>query len=698
MLSSGFGAVPSILAETCVFPNGIASNLSTSSGCLRDLHLKNFLGFHRRCTRVRTLSALNQPEHNQPEHNPSRDSTHHQRQEYHHIASKWNVRRTPLHQYPEDTRDFISRRRFKEPKHATTHTLEAIVGKDLEILLKALRFEAQHGYVNVQGRTGELFSDFAITKLRHTARELVGSGRDDLEQRCILLANRLEMVYSEESTNDEDARSIVVNTVISAVSSVLDQLRHKEKPVLSSESPVDRSRWNRYQRAMHSPERASAAFERNDMSETDPSSATRPLLRTIESRRDRGAPDEDSTLAHEEETTQTGNGILTASQEDGAADSALLERSRPTLRTDEGKARSDGGIGADSTEVDEKGDEYVRIGGRRIKKQTYEFRQSFREAAQRQASSIEHRPQDGTSTFDGQQRTDIWMKLRERRLTASAFSKALGFFPGDRNTLWEEKIGLRAPFAGNAATAWGVRSESIALQRYCQLTGQHVEPCMFKTKHEDPPHAWLGASPDGLLPALGVRGDPVDGSSMDERVSKDGEDQLEIAMMQGWHHSRKDIYGKQTMVKDSMHLDDGRCAVPSGAGPGILEIKCPFNRGRPEDAVPPKHAIWYYMPQLQGLMDIFDREWCHLFVWTPCHGSVIFLIDRDRRYWAACFDVLADFWWEKVVPARQEKEKGSAPGEPNLEKYRPEDIQSSSVALREWSKRLAVKAPSFRCH
>lgn len=31
--------------------------------------------------------------------------------------------------------------------------------------------------------------------------------------------------------------------------------------------------------------------------------------------------------------------------------------------------------------------------------------------------------------------------------------------------LWEEKLGLRKPFAGNAATQWGTRQEPIALER-----------------------------------------------------------------------------------------------------------------------------------------------------------------------------------------------------------------------------------------
>ena len=36
----------------------------------------------------------------------------------------------------------------------------------------------------------------------------------------------------------------------------------------------------------------------------------------------------------------------------------------------------------------------------------------------------------------------------------------------------------------------------------------------------------------------------------------------------------------------------------AGAGAGVLEIKCPFNRGNPLAATPPREPAWYYMPQV----------------------------------------------------------------------------------------------------
>lgn len=275
--------------------------------------------------------------------------------------------------------------------------------------------------------------------------------------------------------------------------------------------------------------------------------------------------------------------------------------------------------------------EYVMVGKRKVKADTLLHRQQFLEAAAALGSTprIEE-------LGNGEQRTAQWLNVRERRLTASAFSKALGFFHGDRLTLWEEKIGVRAPFAGNEATRWGTRAEPLALQTYEAVTGQHVQACMFKVKHDDAAHSWLGASPDGLISALSV---------------------------------------------DSQ---------PGCRGPGVVEIKCPYNKGAPESATPPPHAIWYYMPQVQGLMDIFDREWCELYIWTPVHGSATYHINRDRAYWAAAFEMLSQFWWAHVVPARQAREQGATLSD--LEQWRPANDEFKSVHLKDWSKRMALAA------
>ncbi len=51
-------------------------------------------------------------------------------------------------------------------------------------------------------------------------------------------------------------------------------------------------------------------------------------------------------------------------------------------------------------------------------------------------------------------------------------------FPGGRQALWEEKLGLAPKFAGNAATRWGTRQEADALLRQAATQAHAQTYCM----------------------------------------------------------------------------------------------------------------------------------------------------------------------------------------------------------------------------
>lgn len=192
------------------------------------------------------------------------------------------------------------------------------------------------------------------------------------------------------------------------------------------------------------------------------------------------------------------------------------------------------------------------------------------------------------------QRSEEWFALRKDRLTTSTFSTALGFWKGKRRSeLWHEKV-----FASEAqvieaskrcAMDWGVTNEAAAIERYKSITGRDVSSLGFAVHAEDR-YYWLGASPDGLLDCF--------------------------------------------------------------AGGGILEVKCPYNKGKPETALPWSTMPFYYMPQVQGQMEIMDREWVDLYCWT-INGSTIFRVIRDREYWELMHGILKEFWWENVIPAKE---------------------------------------------
>ncbi|VVA91241.1 unnamed protein product [Arabis nemorensis] len=187
-----------------------------------------------------------------------------------------------------------------------------------------------------------------------------------------------------------------------------------------------------------------------------------------------------------------------------------------------------------------------------------------------------------------------WQDLRKNRLTASNFSRAIGFWPEGRHKLWLEKVGVDKQFSGSRATVWDIDNEVEALARYTELTGNEIlmpEFVVYKNG-ENTEDNWLGASPDGLI---------------------DG-------------------------VKDGV------------TSTGVLEVKCPFdNKGK---ARPWKKLPWHCVPQVQGLMEIVNTDWLDLYCWTR-NGSSLFRVWRDTEYWEEMKPALVDFWEKHVLPARE---------------------------------------------
>lgn len=79
-------------------------------------------------------------------------------------------------------------------------------------------------------------------------------------------------------------------------------------------------------------------------------------------------------------------------------------------------------------------------------------------------------------------------------------------------------------------------------------------------------------------------------------------------------------------------------ASPDGlvGKPGMLEVKCPYIDIY--HAVPP-----YYMCQMQGQMEVCDREWVDFIVWTE-DGGTIQRVVRSEKYWRWMEPRLAEFW------------------------------------------------------
>lgn len=231
---------------------------------------------------------------------------------------------------------------------------------------------------------------------------------------------------------------------------------------------------------------------------------------------------------------------------------------------------------------------------------------------------------------DPPQRSEEWFALRRDRLTTSTFSTALGFWKGNRRfELWHEKVfpsEIQKPEAPQQnAMEWGVLNEANAIDRYKSITGRDVSLLGFAT-HSEQQFDWLGASPDGLLGCF--------------------------------------------------------------QGGGILEVKCPYNKGKPEKGLPWSTMPFYYMPQVQGQLEIMDREWADLYCWTP-NGSTIFRVCRERGYWDLIREMLREFWWENVVPAREALSLGR---EEDVKSYKPTSTHKQTGLAIAKSIKLASEA------
>nr|GMD30208.1 YqaJ-like viral recombinase domain-containing protein [Ipomoea batatas] len=228
------------------------------------------------------------------------------------------------------------------------------------------------------------------------------------------------------------------------------------------------------------------------------------------------------------------------------------------------------------------------------------------------------------------QRSEEWFALRKDKLTTSTFSTALGFWKGKRRyELWHEKV--FAPEVqlvespSRCAMDWGVLMEEVAIGQYKSITGRDVSPYGFAI-HSDERFDWVGASPDGLIGCL-----------------------------------------------------------PEG---GILEVKCPYNKGKPEKGLPWSTMPFYYMPQVQGQMEIMNRDWVDLYCWTP-NGSTIFRVCRDRSYWELMHGILWEFWWKNVIPAREALSLGR---EEEANSYSPTSTHNATGLVISRSLKLAKEA------
>lgn len=187
-----------------------------------------------------------------------------------------------------------------------------------------------------------------------------------------------------------------------------------------------------------------------------------------------------------------------------------------------------------------------------------------------------------------EQRSDMWFKQRENKLTSSDAGTVLGLNPYQKpHEVLLKKCGVDPkPFVGNVATRHGQKYEDEAIDKYCELTGQ-VNYNFGLMAHEDVYHNkdyyWMAGSPDGIS------------------ISKTNDK----------------------------------------ATPVLLEVKCPYRRKIKFGKIPE-----YYLPQVQLNLFICDLKVADFIEYLPPDTMNIVRVYRDQKWLDKNIPKLQEFWKE----------------------------------------------------
>lgn len=187
-----------------------------------------------------------------------------------------------------------------------------------------------------------------------------------------------------------------------------------------------------------------------------------------------------------------------------------------------------------------------------------------------------------------EQRSDMWFKQREGKLTSSDAGTVLNLNPYSKpNDVLFKKCGFDPkPFVGNIATRHGQKYEDEAIDKYCEITGQtnyNFGLISHEDVHNSKDYYWLAGSPDGI--------------SID----------------------KKDPNSK----------------------PILLEVKCPYRRKIVMGKIPE-----YYLPQVQLNMFICDLDKADFIEYQPPNVMNIVRVYKDETWLQNNLKILESFWKE----------------------------------------------------
>ena len=197
-----------------------------------------------------------------------------------------------------------------------------------------------------------------------------------------------------------------------------------------------------------------------------------------------------------------------------------------------------------------------------------------------------------------EQRTDEWFKSRENRLTGSNLGSARGHCAYTSKSELLKRM-LWGGFQGNAATEYGTKNESVAVDLYTQFMRKQTSD-KFGVKHQGLwvplQHPWIGISVDALV----------------------------------YDDSEPEVARKK----------------------GGAEIKCPYGK-KLYPFIPSM-----YFDQIQGSMGFLQLPWWDFVVWTPGQTQIR-RFDFDPLYFSQeLFPRLEQFYFTDFLPRAVMRDKG----------------------------------------
>ncbi|KAL6416802.1 hypothetical protein ACFW04_014828 [Cataglyphis niger] len=197
-----------------------------------------------------------------------------------------------------------------------------------------------------------------------------------------------------------------------------------------------------------------------------------------------------------------------------------------------------------------------------------------------------------------QNESELWLSLRREMLTASNFGTICRMRPTMFCAATVKAI-LYPSFIDTAATKYGHENEEVARKELAIQLNKEIKPCGLFINTEN---SCLGAFPDGLIDDNGL---------------------VEI---------------KCPLSAENLTAEKAIETLPSLKG--IFEKRNPHKMNR-------KHRYYY---QIQGQLNITQREYCIFAIWTP-KSMKILRIDKDNIFWRnEMLPFLTRFYIECMLP------------------------------------------------